>query len=422
MTDISHTGEQLLSLIRTWLQAAPAWQPAAPEPQALWGHVRRHGLDGMAGALVARGADIPEPLRQPAFAAYCTISLRSRQALALCHEIRDAARTAGLPLGFVKGPALTAAYGDDGVRGFGDIDVFVPDADAVRELSARCGLTLDRNTAAVPAQFWKRARSVGRIEAQGRHFVVEFTMGVEPASDALYELCHNWPERYLLPATAGEPLPVPAPEAHLLFLLQHLGLHWFNRLVWLADFAVLMRTGRFDAGWLEDAAARLEMRKLLRAVTGFCRRHLDESIRELGSGPVGWKDGLYLSMLAPEAFTRMAFFRYAHTPGSGVKDVVLGALQLCFDCDAERPILSRRHPAVRWLAAWLQYVLQPGGQAVRRLSWPVPPFLFVCMMVLVCVVFRRSPRGFARDARRRLAQPAGPWPATVPTPGVINPC
>lgn len=422
MSNGTQIGHDLLALLRTWHQGGTAWEPATPDAAALWRQVRRHGLDGMAGALAARGGTVPEALVEPANAAYCTIALRARQAELLGQRLGGVAQAEGRRLSCVKGLALVAAYGDDGVRGFGDIDVLIEQSDTARLLADRCGLTVPPEAGGVPAPFWRRMRSVGRIEARGGAFAVEFTTGHEPASDALHDICRDWPDQYFLSVGSEGRLPVPAPAAHLLFLLQHLGLHWFNRLIWLADVAVLMRNGAFDAAWLEHAAARLEMRKMLRAVTVFCRRYLDESLCELGVGPTGWKDGLYLAMLAPDAWSRTALFKYAHTPGSGARDILLGALQTSFASDHERPVVSRDHCAPRWVTDWLQYVIWPGGTWVARLTRPVVPALYGGMVAMVCLVFRRLPGRLAREARRELRPRAGRMPDRKVAEGVPEPC
>ena len=396
-------GEQLLALSRAWLRGDRTWCPATTELPALWNLARRHGVDGLAGGLAAAGAALPAPWKDTAFGVYGTNTLRFQQSLHLGRKICDAAQSAGIPLSFVKGPALVTAYGDEGVRGFGDLDVLVPDGDTARALAGRCGMELLHGTVDTPPFFWQRAKDIGRVKAGTGHFEVEFTFGSIPANEPLHEMCRHWPERYLLPADAGEPFPVPAPEAHLLFLLQHLAQHWCDRLIWRVDFTVLMRSGNFDADWLEHAAERLEKRKLLRGITGFCHRHLDEAVPELGRGTMGWKDGLYLSLLAPRALTRTALSKHGHQRGGAVKDALLGSFQHVFATDLEKPACDRRRAAPRWMGEWLQFVLFPGGSLTTRLGPLVNPIMFLAMTILVCIVFRQSPRGFARIARRCLS-------------------
>ena len=398
-------GEQLFSLVRAWLHNEPGWRPPEESHSALWALARRHGVDGMVGALAERGAEIPAAFRGPALEVYVTNSLRFRRAEALCVQLRTAAREAALPLGFVKGPALAPAYGDDGVRGFGDIDVLVADGAAGRKLAEMCGLKVVLGERDVPRFFWERAQNIGRVQAEGSHFEVEFTNGSERGNQPLHRILAEWPDRFLLPPDSGDPFPVPPPHAHGIFLLHHLAQHWLNRLIWVADIALVMRMESFDADWLEQAAERLEMRKLLRAVTGFCRRHLDETLPELGRGRVGWKDGLYLSMLAPETFSRTILNKHRHTALSHVTDGILVALQHVLITDLEHPSMSRRRRAPDWTVAKLQYVLAPNGPRLDALLAVAAPLLFVWMTVLVWVVFGRTPRGFARAARRSLSEP-----------------
>jgi hypothetical protein len=399
-------GDELLGLSRAWLRGDRAWLPAIIESQHLWSLARRHGVDGLAGGLVAAGAVVPAPLDRLAFESYCNNALRFQQVIQLSHKIRDAAQSARIPLSFVKGPALASAYRDEGVRGFGDLDILVPDGNAARALAKMCGLEILHGDADAPPLFWKRAKGIGRVEAGSGRFGVEFTFASTPANQPLHELYRRWPERYLLPADSSESIPVPAPEAHLLFLLQHLAQHWCDRLIWRVDFVVLMRSEIFDADWLEHAANRLQMRKFLRGVTAFCRRHLDEAVPELGCGRIGWKDGLYLSLLSPQTLTSTALSKYGHQRGGAVKDALLGAFQHVFATDMEKPVCDRRHAASRWMGEWLQHVLFPGGSLTTKLGPLVTPIMFLAMTIIVCTVFRRSPRGFTRKARRWLSDGA----------------
>jgi hypothetical protein len=397
-----HFGEELLELARAWMHRQHQWEPHTVDLSALWTLARRHGAEGMAGGLVAAGASVAEPFGGLAFQAYCSNTLRFRQTKPICQAICDAAHSAGIALAFVKGPALAAAYGDEGVRGFGDLDVLVPDGAAGRKLAELCKFRIVHGLVDVPSQVCRRAKGIGRVEAKAGEFGVELTYGSLRANQPLHDFYQYWPERYLLRPGAGGSLPVPDPEAHLLFLLQHLAQHWCSRLIWLVDFAVLMRSGPFDSAWLEHAASRLEMRKLLRAVTVFCRRHLDETTPELGFGPTGWKDGLYLCVLDPEALMGSALHKYGHGCAAPVKDALLGAFQHVFATDIERPLATRCRAASRWMGEWLQHVLFPGGSATAKLGPWVTPIMLLAMLALVCILFKQLPRGFARLAKRSL--------------------
>jgi hypothetical protein len=121
---------------------------------------------------------------------------------------------------------------------------------------------------------------------------------------------------------------------------------------------------------------------------------------------MGWKDGLYLSLLAPQALTNTALSKYRHQRGEAVKDALLGAFQHVFATDLEKPACDRRRAASRWMGEWLQHVLFPGGSLTTRLGPLVTPIMFLAMTLLVCIVFRQSPRSFARLARRWLSDGA----------------
>lgn len=398
------TSEHLRTLIRAWYHHDSDWSPPVQDWDGFWTMARRHGLDGMAGALAVHGAQIPTPLQERAIHAYASNVLRYKRAEALCQTISRAAGDRRLSV--VKGPALAAAYGDEGVRGFGDIDIIIPDAVSGFDLAHTCGLKIQHGLIETPTVFWKRVRNIGRIEASdAQQMTVEFTHGADKGNEPLHTLFTEWPGHFLLKADAQQPFPVPEDHAHIIFLLQHLAVHWCNRLVWLADFAVVMRRKRFDGAWLEEVAGRLEMRRFLHAVTLFCNTAIDADLPVLCHGKRGWKDGLFLAMLSDEAWARPAFSKYEGGRWSDwVKDPVLGALHLIYSSDLSHPSFSRKWQASKWTQDWLQYVIHPKGHAFYYLIIPIFPFLFLVMLLLVCVAFRRGPLGFLRLASQQAAE------------------
>jgi len=397
------TGENLVAMARAWLAGDRDWRPPEDGCAELWRQARKHGTDGIAGALVSAGAQFPDDFRSRAFASYCSNTMHFLQALAVCRKIREAAQLEGIPFSFVKGPALASAYGDDGIRGFGDLDVLVRNGDDARRLAASCGFVIPPGWREVPSSAARRLHGIGRLETDAGPFTVELAFGSLAANEPLHSLCCHWADRYLLPPGGADPFPVPSAEAHLLFLLQHLGLHWCSRLIWLVDFAVIMRRNNFDSDWLEQAAARLEMRRLLRAVTVFCHRHLDEAVGELGRGPTGWKDGLFLSLISPPGLVKGTFHKYNHDSAPRVPDFFLGVFEHVFATDALLPSFSARRTAPRWTGAWLQHVVKPGGRMMVLVGLWVTPLLFLAMTALVCALLKQSPAALLRMGRRELS-------------------
>ena len=398
-------GENLVAMARAWLSGEGNWRPPEEGCAELCKLARKHGVDGLAGALVSTGTPFPEDIGNRAFASYCTNTVRYQQASLVCRQVRDAAQANAIPLSFVKGPALASAYGDDGVRGFGDIDVLVRNGDDALRLAALCGFAIPPGAQEIPSSIGRRLRNVGRIEVTADAFTIELTSGNLPAHEALHSLYRHWPERYLLPAKDSEPFPIPDVEAHLLFLLQHLALHWGSRLIWLIDFAVLMRRRDFDSDWLEYAAEKIEMRRLLRAVTGFCRHHLDESIAELGRGPVGWKDGLFLNLISPEGLVTGSFHKYNKDPIPRMPDFFLSLFQHVFATDLLYPSGSIRDAGPRWIGQWFQYFMWPGGRGMALVARWTTPLFCVWMTVWIWVLIKQSPLALLRFGRRELSDP-----------------
>jgi hypothetical protein len=149
-----------------------------------------------------------------------------------------ALRDAGLEALLFKGPAVAAQYPSRGLRPMDDIDVLVPPAQA------------DRARAALEAGGW---RIIGPrpgdhydeafLHPAVPHLPLELHRGLSTWRDQgnTLTLERLWPERR--PATVlGVPVLVLPPELDLIALAAHAGkpFHYFTRLIWAVDLAVVI--------------------------------------------------------------------------------------------------------------------------------------------------------------------------------------
>jgi hypothetical protein len=402
-------GRALLGVARAWLHQDPGELPSPGDLMPLWPALCLHGLGGMLGWGALAGWNMPERLASIAREHYCTNILRTHQALALSRRIMAAAAQRHIHLTPVKGPALAPAYGDDGIRGFGDLDMLVGSREAACQLARDTGLSLGHG-AEEPLRGWSnRSRGIGRVQASSVNLQVEFTLGCEPANQPVHDLCVLWPDRFLPPPVQGTEPSGLAVETHLLFLLQHLAMHWCSRIIWLVDAAVLMRIRPANLSWLEESAGRLELMTLLRSVSRFCRDELGVEVPQLCARRGTWKDGLFLSLVSPATLWQGSFLKYGGGRRGKLRDTCLGICQHVMSTDLQRASLRSGNAASRWTTSWMQYVISPGGRLVGHLGPVITGGLFLLMVAWVCFHFKRSPRAFRRLAEQPgIAGPAAP--------------
>ncbi len=253
----------LLELAAAWLERPASAEKARAAleklpPEKLARAARAHGL----AAITLESADkldLPEeklaPLRGAARAEVAR-SLLLETALA---ELAGRAREKGLAALPVKGLALDhTIYPHPGLRPAADVDLLVKAEDLAGwgELLAALGYRkferVDRT--------WRR----GEREIVDLHASSSDLAGVIDVPEELSPVRLDIDAIFARAVKAeGLPLPVPCAEDQLLLAAAHgLGVHVFEKLVWLLDVAVLLGA-KPDVGRLVDEARRTGADRLL---------------------------------------------------------------------------------------------------------------------------------------------------------------
>ena len=271
----------LLGVLASARDASPPIFPANGNAALLWECLERHGLGGVLGDCVERVTDLPQDLAEAARHRYWSNCLHGTQARQRCATLVEAGQRAGLRVLFVKGPALVdQSYGDDGLRGYSDLDLFTGSADNARRLASACGarVLIDSERQGLCSEIWDSGRLVAELDG----WPVEIRFPVAGWTGPLFDMFPNGD----LPELVWTATRLPAPQAewHFLFLLHHLMMHhFFGRFVWFLDLAMLVRRQGLNLGWdrVVSESGRLGMGGGLAAAASFCRRHVDPDFPEV---------------------------------------------------------------------------------------------------------------------------------------------
>lgn len=258
----------------------PAFPPDG-DAALLWEYIERHGMGGILGGCADRVNHLPSVLAKAARHRYWSNCLHGQQARQRCNTLIEASERAKVTVFFVKGPALVdQGYGDDGLRGFADLDLFTGSANEARRLAAACGaqIRIDSSRRSI----WSEIGDSGRVVAELDGTSVEIRFPVTGWTGPLFDL---FPSGRLptLEWTANG-LPAPNAEWHFLFLLHHLMMHHlFGRFIWFLDLAVLVRHERAKLNWgrILEESERLTMREGLATAANFCRSYVDPDFPEV---------------------------------------------------------------------------------------------------------------------------------------------
>jgi hypothetical protein len=173
-----------------------------------------HGLGPLtADALERRGAHV-----DPVLAKHLRVArIAMLTAVPLLERVRDSCDG---PMVLLKGPEAALRY-PNSTRGFGDIDLLVPDAFRTQDELLAAGFVQDDD----PAGIWVGIHHLARVRWPGSplpievHTVPKWPDGLEPPSNA--ELL----EAAVPSATAVEGLLAPCPTHHALLLAAHAWAH-----------------------------------------------------------------------------------------------------------------------------------------------------------------------------------------------------
>jgi hypothetical protein len=233
--------DALLALTAAWLE-----RPGAAERAR--GALRDAGAEKTAAAAGQQGLacvaleacarlDLPEEILAPVRAAARAGAARALALEPALDELGDCSRRRGLRAALVKGPALDrGAYPHPGLRPASDLDVIVRGADlpAWGELLEALGYEkfphVDRT--------WRREDGATvDLHASSPDLVgvIDVPEELSPVRLDVAGLLDRAAE------VEGLALPVPAAEDHLVICAAHgLGVHAFEKLVWLLDVVVLL--------------------------------------------------------------------------------------------------------------------------------------------------------------------------------------
>jgi hypothetical protein len=220
-----------------------------------------HGVQGMLAWRLEENecGDVPAAARVKIQA-----RMRARQLFALSlsaelFRILDDFSKAHIEVVPVKGPVLSqVAYGDPGVRSFGDLDLLLAHRDIRRAIERMLAMGFTPDVPAevllsgrIPGEYlFRRAGTGGLIELH-----TEKTFRHYPKPMRIEAMM----ERRRQVLLDGRPVPAMSLEDELVFDCIHGGKDFWERLMWISDVAALLAKCR-DIDWEKTRAAAREVR------------------------------------------------------------------------------------------------------------------------------------------------------------------
>ena len=182
-------------------------------------------------------------------------------------KLIDALEALGIEVLAYKGPALAQQlYGDATLRQFRDLDILVAPADVLRTRDALCRLGYRESEPFNASLLRKHVASQCEWPMMGSDSgtVIELHWALFPRYASLDLSVAELSRASVKVAIAGEPVRSLAPHHLALVLAAHGTKHFWYRLGWLVDFALVLRDcADADAARLIEGAARRGMRRIV---------------------------------------------------------------------------------------------------------------------------------------------------------------
>ena len=217
----------------------------------------RHGVIPSVARYLERNDDLepPKHVREWLMTSAERIHRQNLQFAGTLHRVLRVFDENGVRAVAFKGPTLTAvAYGDLGLRQFGDLDFLVPRDDLPTAATALESIGFERETDLGP---YSIADLVGGTRGVETSTELAF---VDPQSNVEVELRFTQGDRHgggsidvpslyrnrTVASVGGKDAPVLSPTDRLVVLSAHGGKHNWRRLEWIVDFAAAAAVGEPD--------------------------------------------------------------------------------------------------------------------------------------------------------------------------------
>ncbi|HEX4779249.1 MAG TPA: nucleotidyltransferase family protein [Usitatibacter sp.] len=256
----------------------------------------RHGLRPLAHrALEGAGVAPPHGVARALWIAHAGRAQRNRAAAAELERLVRALDAAGIACIPYKGPTLAlAAYGDVGLREFGDLDVLVRPGEimAAKAVLASLGYEPEFKISAEAEHSLLHAREHYHLVMRGPGgAIVELHWHSDPDFPVERDDDAWWSGRRAF-----------SPDELMLVLLIHGSKHHWMSLHWLADVAALARRERIDWAWVANRARELHCRRRVAVGVALARSLLGAPIPAEPGLAAGPRDEALAATFAREAF------------------------------------------------------------------------------------------------------------------------
>lgn len=333
----------LLDIIHCWYNQEELHVSKKCNWPVLWEYIDRHGLSGMAGALVLDDlASFPEEINQAATHRYFSNQLYYEQAIRCCSMVQEAARKLNIPVIALKGPAIVfQGYKDQGTRSFCDIDLFSNCLESVHQL--RNELCSPLIKASANQSCLEKLGESECVSFQLKNWELEFRYPLDPPGEPMFEvLAGNSATLFKVPEQP-EDIINPDPSVHLVFLLQHMAIHHlFSRFFWFLDLAVLVREQHthIDFEFVERELDRIGQRNCMAVASSFCRKYIDPDFPIISPKLPAWNYAMMNQFVDPKYIANGRFGIYHKNLWDRILGYIYGLPGFYLIEDPKRPFYS----------------------------------------------------------------------------------
>lgn len=353
----------------------------------VWPALEMHGLGGIAGHGIVQGLFQTGAMDHGARSRYYTNLLRHEKSVRLCVALTEAARTEGIGLSVLKGPALTTqAYGDGGLRGYGDVDLFVRTRNDALRLLARlgCHTIVEKDIHGLSS----RIREPGKVGAEYGGVTLEVMYPVAAPADPMQALLCRHADSILRVPDGLPGLLDPDPNLHFMFLVMHMAInHMCSRLIWYWDLVMFAeaQSKRLDADWLARELQVFQILGVASAVGAVCKRHWN-AVLPLPAPKKGWNQPFLSYATRPSVILDRKLDLWSASRLRKLLLRTLYAAGLYLMCDPQAR--GAPYAADDYAAARLRHALGIGRSPLKRLTSYVARWMTQGFARLFCRVLR----------------------------------